>query len=101
MRWFRRAPVPEAPALEAVPETPRDRLLAAALRERFIITMQDDSAFDGLLIDVDERVLVLAQASTPNAGGARVMVDGALYLERSLVKYMQRPVGLPAPGTVG
>ena len=89
--WFRRLP-----AAEAVPETPRDRLLAAALRERFIITMQDEAAFDGLLIDVDERVLVLAQASTPNAGGARVMVDGVLYLERSLVKYMQRPGGLPA-----
>ena len=96
MRWFRRAPVPETPAVEPVPETPRDRLLAAALRERFVITLQDGSAFDGLLVDVDAKVLVLVQASTPTAGGSRVMVDGALYLERSLVHYMQRPGGLPA-----
>lgn len=84
-RWLKR----KTPA-------PADRLLAAALRERFIVTLTDESAFDGLLIDVDERVLVLAQASTPNAGGARVGIDGALYLERSRVAYMQRVAGLPS-----
>lgn len=89
-RWFRRTPAPTTPA---------DRLLAAALRERFIVTLHDESAFDGLLIDVDEKTLILVQATTLNAGGGRVGVDGALYLERSRVAYMQRPGGLPAPGT--
>lgn len=89
----------KAELVQARHATEADRLLTAALRERFVITLADESAFDGLLVDVDGRTVVLAQASTLNAGGARVNIDGALYLERSRVAYMQRVAGLPAPGT--
>jgi hypothetical protein len=74
-----------------------DRLLAEALRARFVVTMHDESSIEGLLVDVDERVLVLAQCSTRTAAGGTVGIDGAVYLERSRVLYMQRPDGLPAP----
>jgi len=87
--WFRRA-APPAPAHP-------DRLVQASVRSRFVVTMHDGGTFEGLLVDADDRVLVLVQASSLSPQGARIGVDGALYLERREIAYLQRPDGLPAP----
>ena len=67
----------------------RDRLLRKALRERFVVTLVSGETFDGLLIDVDDRTLTLANASAIS-GTERVKVDGLLYLPRPIA-YMQKP----------
>jgi hypothetical protein len=89
--------------IEARAAAEADRLLKTALRERFVVTLRDeqDSAFEGLLVDVDARTLVLVDAVQISRGGAKVGVDGALYLERSRVEYLQRPGGLPWTGEAG
>ena len=94
--WLRRSAPPEPPA----PPHP-DRLVCDALRSRFVVTMHDGGTFEGLLIDADDRVLVLAQASSVSPQGTRIGVDGALYLERREIAYLQRPDGLPAPSEAG
>ena len=71
-------------------ESAKDQLLAAALRERFIVTMASDDTFDGLLLEVDDRNIVLGQASTITSGGTHP-VDGQLVLRRDAIAYMQRP----------
>jgi small nuclear ribonucleoprotein (snRNP)-like protein len=67
----------------------RDRLIRKALRERFVVTLTSGETFDGLLIDVDDRTLTLANAYAIS-GSERVKVDGLLYLPRP-VAYMQKP----------
>lgn len=102
-RMVQDASVLKTELVEARAATEADRLLAGALRERFVVTLRDteDSAFEGLLVDVDARTLVLVDAVQLSRGGAKVGVDGALYLERSRVHYLQRPGGLPWPGEAG
>ena len=68
----------------------RDQLIRQALRERFVVTMRSKEAFEGLLLDVDERTVRLTDAYVLN-GRDRVSVDGDLYLPRAEVSYMQRP----------
>jgi hypothetical protein len=68
----------------------RDRLLRRCLRERFVVTMRSQEAFDGLLLDADDRTVILGNA-VALTGQDRVKVDGLLYLPRSEVVYMQKP----------
>ena len=68
----------------------RDRLVRKALRERFVVTLRTKEAFEGLLLDADDRTLTLADAYALN-GRDRVAVDGVLYLPRSEVVYLQKP----------
>lgn len=68
----------------------RDRLIRRAVRERFVVTTLDGSAFDGLLAEADDRTLVLVDAFALD-GGQRVRVDGSLFVARDRVNYMQRP----------
>lgn len=68
----------------------RDRLLKALLRERFVVTMADGAAFDGLLDRFDDRLIELVDVQAVDAD-KRAVVDGRLYLPRESVVYMQRP----------
>ena len=68
----------------------RDQLIHRALLERFVVTMRSKEAFEGLLLDADDKTVVLTDASALN-GRDRVSVDGDLYLPRAEVSYMQRP----------
>ena len=69
----------------------KDRLLKSRLREVFIVTMDDGSAWRGLLYAVDDRTLALREAErlTPDAPGTPV--DGELLLPRDQLAYLQRP----------
>lgn len=68
----------------------RDRLVRKSLRTRFVVTMRGGSSFEGLLLEVDDRTLILADAYAVDAQ-SRTKVDGALYLPRGEVAYMQKP----------
>lgn len=70
----------------------RDRLVQRSLRERFVVTMATGETFDGLLIDADASTVHLVDAHALD-GSSRVAVDGALFLPRDRVAYMQRPEG--------
>lgn len=66
----------------------RDRLLREALRSRFVVTTGDGHSFDGLLEDVDDRVVILVNAWAVDQTG-RTEVDGRLFVPRDDIAYMQ------------
>lgn len=68
----------------------RDRLVKQSLRERFVVTMKSQAAFEGLLLDADDKTVHLTDAYALD-GSSRVVVDGDLYLPRDGVAYMQKP----------
>lgn len=69
----------------------RDRLLAGRFHQRFLVTLHDGTGIGGLLVDVDEAVIVLANVvympRDPKA--QQINVDGQLFIERSNIAYMQ------------
>ena len=71
----------------------RDRLLRQKLHQRFLVTLNDGTGFSGLLVNVDEQVIVLANVTyMPHDPKAQqITVDGLLYLERRNVAYLQAP----------
>jgi hypothetical protein len=80
----------------AGPESPQtasdvDVLMRDRLKERFVVTAVSGEAFAGLLIDVDDRTVVLRDVSVLKADGAQLPVDGELVLRRDAIAYMQRP----------
>jgi hypothetical protein len=80
-------------ALErAADDSQADELLRERLRERFVVTLtQDGETFDGLLAHVDDRTVVLVDASALGPDGSRLPVDGELLLRRDAIAYLQRP----------
>lgn len=58
-----------------------------------MVTMQGGESFEGLLLDADEKTLHLVEAHALS-GKASVPVDGALFLPRAQVSYLQKPGGL-------
>jgi hypothetical protein len=68
----------------------RDQLIRRALRDRFVVTMRSKEAFEGLLLDADDKTVQLTDAYALT-GRDRVSIDGDLYLPRTEVAYMQRP----------
>lgn len=68
----------------------RDGLIRQCLRERFVLTLKTKETFEGLLLDADEKTVILADAYALD-GSSRLSVDGRLYIPRAEVSYMQRP----------
>lgn len=68
----------------------RDRLIRSHLRERFVVTMTGGESFEGLLLDVDDKTIQLADAHAMD-GVKRVVIDGVVFLPRPGVAYMQKP----------
>lgn len=67
----------------------KDRLLRDAERGRFLVTLDTEDAFEGVLVDWDDEHLVLADASSMAVTGDRLRLDGYQWLPRARVKYMQ------------
>lgn len=67
-----------------------DRLLRSRLHEVFIVTLDDATAFRGLLYAADDRSLVLRDAQLVSGDGP-TPVDGEVVLPRARVLYLQRP----------
>lgn len=66
-----------------------DRLIRSKIRSRYLATLDTEETFEGVLIDVDDYHLVLADVVSLAANGDRVAVDGQLWLPRIGVKYLQ------------
>lgn len=66
-----------------------DRLLRSVLVEKFVVTLDDGTAFEGLLVDVDERTVLLDKAWQFQTDGSKAPVDGRLFLPRNRVLYVQ------------
>lgn len=71
--------------------TPAGRLLTERLRERYVLTLHSGETFDGLLVDVDERTVVMQDTSALGKDGAAIPIDGQVILERATIAYLQRP----------
>jgi small nuclear ribonucleoprotein (snRNP)-like protein len=71
-------------------EPDRPSLLQVAVHSRFVVTLKDQTTFDGLLVDSDASVLILANARVLTDPREQPQtVDGRIYLERVNVEYMQ------------
>lgn len=68
--------------------TRRDRIVRGFLRHRLLVTTHDERTWEGLVMDVDERTVVLREAVAVTADG-RVPADGEVLLPRVDVAYMQ------------
>jgi hypothetical protein len=67
-----------------------DRILRALVRQRFLLTTHQGQTWDGVVMEVDERSIVLREASTVSVGGEKVAADGEVLIPRGDVAYMQR-----------
>ena len=61
------------------------------LRDRVLVTTADGEAFDGVLLEADDRHLVLVDAAQVASSGDRIKVDGQLWLPAHNVVYLQKP----------
>lgn len=66
-----------------------DRVVRRLLRTEFLVTMKTGQTWQGILLEVDDRTLVLHSAAEIQPDGTRVSADGQIYLPRSDVAYMQ------------
>lgn len=69
----------------------RDRILRDRRREEILVTLKSGETFSGVLIDHDERHLVLLAASAVSADGSKVKADGSVVLPWDNVAYWQKP----------
>jgi hypothetical protein len=67
----------------------RDKLIKAALMERFAFTLDTGETFEGLLRAADEKTIHVVDAYVIGDRSRRE-VDGALFLPRARLSYMQR-----------
>ncbi len=67
-----------------------DRVIRPYLRTRFGVTMKSGQTWTGVLLEVDERSLRLAEARLIGADGSETKADGNVFLPRGDVAYMQR-----------
>ena len=68
----------------------RDRVIRAHLREEFLVTLADGTGLQGLLVEADDKTIVLANVSQVERDRT-VPVDGQLFIPRSNVLYLQKP----------
>jgi len=67
----------------------RERLIRQAVRSRWLVTVDTDEAFDGVLTSWDDGFFVFEDASSVGRNGDKLHLDTALWLPRSRIKYMQ------------
>ena len=67
----------------------RDRLLRQILRERFLLTLRGGEAFEGLLIDADDKTVRLGAVYAVDEK-SRAPVDGEMFVPRAEILYMIR-----------
>lgn len=68
----------------------RDRVLRTHLREEFLVTLTDGTGLQGLLVEADDKTIVLANVSQVDRDRT-APVDGQLFIPRSNVLYLQKP----------
>ena len=68
-----------------------DRILRKHLRTRFIITTKAGQTWDGLVLDADDRIIILADVESVGSDGTRTSAAGQVFIPRPDVAYMQHP----------
>ena len=71
-----------------------DRVLKSLIKEKFLVSMVDGTAIEGLLIDADDKIIHLAnceQVVVNDSSTNRFKVDGQVLIPRTNVLYMQKP----------
>lgn len=70
-----------------------NRVIKSRRRERFLVTTKDGAAFSGVLVEADDKALVLRQAEALGAADdkSNVPLDGEVIVLLSDVAYMQKP----------
>lgn len=68
----------------------KDRVINYYLKDRFLISLTDGSAIEGLLLEVDEKTISLTDCFRVTIQ-TRISVDGTLFIPRSNILYMQKP----------
>lgn len=61
------------------------------VRDRVLVTTTAGEAFAGVLLEADDRHLVLVDAAQVAPNGDRIQVDGQLWLPTVTVAYLQKP----------
>lgn len=69
----------------------RDRLVRSLERRRIVVTLLDDTAFEGVLYDADRSTFVLRNAAALHPDGSRTPADGEVLVPRDRLAYLQRP----------
>lgn len=67
-----------------------DRILQRLVRTRFLVTTHSGATWDGVLMEVDDRSLVLRDVKVIGRDGAETPADGEVLVPRGDVAYMQR-----------
>lgn len=65
-----------------------DRIVRKAVRSSYLITTTTEESFEGVLVDADEKTLVLSSVVQVAPDGSRVNIQGDLIIPRSTVKYL-------------
>jgi hypothetical protein len=68
-----------------------DRIIRSLIRDRFVVALLDDTTFEGVLIDSDDRSIEIADASQVLLDGKLQKVDGHLVFDRLNIQYLQKP----------
>lgn len=71
-----------------------DRVLKSLIKEKFLVSMVDGTAIEGLLIDADDKIIHLAnceQVVVKENSTNRFKVDGQVFIPRTNILYMQKP----------
>lgn len=70
--------------------TSPDRIVRKSVRREYLVTNVHDETYRGLLVDADERTIILAHVSQiVGADGREVEIAGQVFLPRASIKYMQ------------
>lgn len=68
----------------------RDRIVSRHLRDRLVVTTKDGLTVEGVLVEADDKSLLLLDAAQVQAGGEKVPADGTLIIPRGDVAYIQK-----------
>lgn len=66
----------------------RDRLVTAHVRQRFLVTLVDGTAFTGILWDNDSTSVQIKDAEAVTSEG-RTKADSDVFIPRARIAYMQ------------
>jgi len=67
-----------------------DRILQRLVRTRFLVATRTGATWDGVLMEADERSVVLRDAKVIGTDGTETPADGEVLIPRGDVAYMQR-----------
>lgn len=68
----------------------RDRIVARMRRDRISVTSHQGLTVEGVLVEADDKSLLLMDAAQVNPGGEKTAADGVVVIPRGDVAYIQK-----------